>query len=463
VLTLAGRAGRHHPPRITLDVGCGDGALLCELRRARGSAGACRASRSPTRRSRSHAERAEIDVVACFDGVSLAEGDAAYEPGHPLRTCSRHVPDPPALLAEGRARSCRTVVVEVPLRGQPVSGGARQKREHGRPRSATCSDWTAPRCERSSRRAGLEIACELEDALPLSVQRFFAESAPARACGERQVGAAEAAFIVSRRRRPRRLFTVHYACLLPAGRRSAGEQQREHLAHSARRGTAAGSASFWARDPVGGGASIANGQLFPRGISQLEVELAKRPSSTSLVSIRRTLREARGDLRPDLRRRARRKPQNSMNSSSSSGSRLDHRHPLPRSAGGALGDGLAHADGLRDLARGVLVDLTLHEHQEEVLLAVEVGVQGARWRSPAREAISSTDRAVGSRSRRRPLRAAREQPLARGLALLWLAGHAGAVLRRVRLGRRRRSARFLMSGMLLDRALRYCDSVHYQF
>src|SRR5205807_2282039 len=55
---------------------------------------------------------------------------------------------------------------------------------------------------------------------------------------------------------------------------------------------------------------------------------------------------------------------------------LDHLHPLPRTAGGALGDRGALRDRLLDLAR-VRVDLALHERQEEVLLAVEVRIQGA--------------------------------------------------------------------------------------
>ena len=65
-------------------------------------------------------------------------------------------------------------------------------------------------------RAGLSIACELEDPLPLSVHRFFATTRPARArasakwalrAGLHRIAPAAA----------RRLFTVHYACLcLPA-------------------------------------------------------------------------------------------------------------------------------------------------------------------------------------------------------------------------------------------------------
>src|SRR5438552_3631726 len=63
-----------------------------------------------------------------------------------------------------------------------------------------------------------------------------------------------------------------------------------------------------------------------------------------------------------------------MNSSSRSGSRsiIVIHTAAPR----GLGNGGAPGHGRADLAR-VLFDLALHEDQEEVLLAVEVGVQGA--------------------------------------------------------------------------------------
>jgi hypothetical protein len=65
-------------------------------------------------------------------------------------------------------------------------------------------------------RGGLAVACELEDPLPLTVQRFFASSRSARAAA----GAKWALRAGLHRMAPalaRRAFTLHYACLcLPA-------------------------------------------------------------------------------------------------------------------------------------------------------------------------------------------------------------------------------------------------------
>jgi hypothetical protein len=124
------------------------------------------------------------------------------------------VPDPPALLAEV-ARACRAVVVEVPLE-ENISAKRASKREH--------ADEVG-HLQRLSRegarlivaRAGLRIACELEDPLPLEVHRFFANTRAQRA-------SASVKWAIRRglhRTAPtlaRRLFSVHYACLcLPDG------------------------------------------------------------------------------------------------------------------------------------------------------------------------------------------------------------------------------------------------------
>jgi SAM-dependent methyltransferase len=205
VLALAARAGIS--PRSTLDVGCGDGALLCEIRR-RGFGGRLSGVEITDAAVVIARERTEIDAVARFDGVNLAEGDAAHDLGI-LSHVLEHVPDPSTLLAEV-ARVCRTVVVEVPLEAN-LSARRSGKRAHAAEVGHLQQlDRTAARA--IVERAGLEIICELEDALPLSVQRFFASSAPARAAASIKWALRSSLHRLSPAL-ARRLFTVHYACL----------------------------------------------------------------------------------------------------------------------------------------------------------------------------------------------------------------------------------------------------------
>jgi SAM-dependent methyltransferase len=209
VLALAARAGIS--PRSTLDVGCGDGALLCELRR-RGFGGRLSGVEITDAAVALARERSEIDAVARFDGTSLAEDDAAHDLGI-LSHVLEHVPDPSALLAEV-ARVCRTVIVEVPLEAN-LSARRSAKREHA------AEVGHLQRLDRAAaraivERAGLEIACELEDALPLSVQTFFAASPAARAAASIKWALRSGLHRLA----PgpaRRLFTVHYACLCRRG------------------------------------------------------------------------------------------------------------------------------------------------------------------------------------------------------------------------------------------------------
>jgi SAM-dependent methyltransferase len=209
VLTLAALAGIS--PRSTLDVGCGDGALLCELRR-RGFGGRLSGVEISEAAVAIARERAEIDVVARFDGVNLEEGDSAYDLGI-LSHVLEHVPDPAALLAEV-ARVCRTVVVEVPLEAN-LSARRAAKREHA------AEVGHLQRLDRAAaraivERAGLEIACELEDALPLSVQRFFASSARAHVASSVKWALRSSLHRLAPSLATR-LFTVHYACLCRRG------------------------------------------------------------------------------------------------------------------------------------------------------------------------------------------------------------------------------------------------------
>jgi SAM-dependent methyltransferase len=202
------RAGGH--PISTLEVGCGDGALLSELHR-RGFGGRLSGVEITQAAVAIARSRPEIDSVELYDGLHLAVPDGMYELGI-LSHVLEHVPDPSALLAEV-ARACRTVIVEVPLEDN-ISAKRAAKREH--------ADEVG-HLQRLSRdgarsivaRAGLRIACELEDPLPLTVHRFFAPglSARARATVKWALRAGLHSIAPST---ARRLFTVHYACLCTA-------------------------------------------------------------------------------------------------------------------------------------------------------------------------------------------------------------------------------------------------------
>ena len=194
-------------PQSTLEVGCGDGALLCALS-ARGFGGRLRGveiADAAVAIARAHPQ---IESVARYDGAHLPDADGAHDLGI-LSHVLEHVPDPSALLAEV-ARVCAAVVVEVPLE-RNMSARRAGKREHAH------EVGHLQRLDREAvrqlvARAGLQIAGELEDPLPLAVHRFFAAKPPARARAvarwalRRSLHAAAPSLA-------RRLFTVHYACL----------------------------------------------------------------------------------------------------------------------------------------------------------------------------------------------------------------------------------------------------------
>ncbi|HTB69782.1 MAG TPA: class I SAM-dependent methyltransferase [Solirubrobacteraceae bacterium] len=194
-------------PRSTLEVGCGDGALLCELR-ARGFGGRLAGVEITDAAVAIASQREQIDAVARYDGEHLDERDGAFELGV-LSHVLEHVRDPPALLAEV-ARACGAVLVEVPLEAN-VSARRAGKREHA------AEVGHLQRLDRRAvraiaGRAELAVIGELEDALPLAVHRFFASGARANAAAT-----AKWALRTSLHRLApplaRRLFTVHYACL----------------------------------------------------------------------------------------------------------------------------------------------------------------------------------------------------------------------------------------------------------
>jgi SAM-dependent methyltransferase len=205
VIALCAQSGVR--PTGTLEVGCGDGALLCELH-ARGFGGRLAGVEITEAAVRIASQRTAIDSVELYDGSRLKEPDGAYALGI-LSHVLEHVPDPPALLAEV-ARVCSAVVVEVPLEAN-LSARRAGKREHAE------EVGHLQRLDREAARAiaqhaGLKIVAELEDPLPLAVHRFLARTARARLLGTLKWALRSS---LHRLAPPlaRKLFTVHYAYL----------------------------------------------------------------------------------------------------------------------------------------------------------------------------------------------------------------------------------------------------------
>src|SRR5438876_4724500 len=210
VIALCARAGVQ--PASTLEVGCGDGALLCELR-ARGFGGRLHGVEISQAAVAIARTRPQIDAVTLYDGAHLAAASGTYDLGI-LSHVLEHVHDPRALLTEV-ARACRAVALEVPLEANWSARRAGRRTRSAQIGHLQRLDRAAVR-ELASR-AGLAVACELEDPLPRGVHLFFAAGAPARASGTAKWALRNGLHRASPRL-ARRLFTVHYACLcVPAG------------------------------------------------------------------------------------------------------------------------------------------------------------------------------------------------------------------------------------------------------
>jgi SAM-dependent methyltransferase len=192
----------------TLEVGCGDGALLSELRRRDfgGRLAGVEITQAAVEIART---REEIDSVVLYDGLHLPATDGAYDLGI-LSHVLEHVPDPPALLAEV-ARACRTVVLEVPLEAN-LSARRATKREHA-DEVGHLQRLSRGNAREIVARAGLKVAGELEDPLPLAVHRFLGPDTPSARARATAKWAVRAGLHRLAPPLARRLYTVHYACL----------------------------------------------------------------------------------------------------------------------------------------------------------------------------------------------------------------------------------------------------------
>jgi SAM-dependent methyltransferase len=191
-----------HPqsPDVVCEVGCGDGALLAELA-GRGYGSAHVGFEVSPEAARIAGGRPELRVAA-FDGEHIPEADGAFDLGI-LSHVLEHVPDPAALLRE-TARVCREVVVEVPL--EDSLSARRPAKVTEAQRIGHLQRFARADVHALAAAAGLRVAGELSDALPLEVHRFHG--------GGRSKWAVRAGLLSVAPPLARRLFTVHHAALL---------------------------------------------------------------------------------------------------------------------------------------------------------------------------------------------------------------------------------------------------------
>ena len=160
-------------PRSAVEIGCGDGALLVELG-ARGLAGSLHGYEVSEEAARIARGRGTpgLDDVEVYDGKTLPAADGSFDVAI-LSHVLEHVPDPGSLLREA-ARVARNVVVEVPL--ERNASARRPGKREGAAEIGHIQALDRAGVRRLAAAAGLTVAGELLDPLPLEVHAFFASS-----------------------------------------------------------------------------------------------------------------------------------------------------------------------------------------------------------------------------------------------------------------------------------------------
>lgn len=205
VARLAGKLPE--APSTIAEVGCGDGVLLGCLA-ARGIGRRRDGFEISERAVALAAGRPGVDSVQRFDGATLPVADRAYDLGV-LSHVLEHVPDPMPLLKE-TARISRAVVVEVPL--EDNRSASRPAAQKGRDEIGHLHRFNRGDVHTLCAAAGVRVAAELSDPLPLDVHTFFART-PAQTAKATTKALVRRALYLASQKTAERAFTVHYACL----------------------------------------------------------------------------------------------------------------------------------------------------------------------------------------------------------------------------------------------------------
>jgi len=207
VRELCARAGLR--PASLVEIGCGDGALLAQLRGLADVRDGFELSPPAAELARRAVPDARL--IEAYDGAHVPAADGAYDLAV-LSHVLEHVPDPLPLLAEA-ARVAPAVLVEVPLEANRSASRPAKRAESDRIGHLHAFDRAAVRALLAG--AGLRSHGELADPLPYEHHAFFADTVPARG----RAAAKWAVRAAAHRLAPHaaeRLFTVHYAVLARA-------------------------------------------------------------------------------------------------------------------------------------------------------------------------------------------------------------------------------------------------------
>jgi SAM-dependent methyltransferase len=200
VRALCARAGLK--PRSLVEIGCGDGALLAQLRGFAAVMDGFELSAPAAELARRAVPEARR--IEAYDGEQVPAEDDAYDLAI-LSHVLEHVPVPAPLLAEA-ARVAHEVLVEVPL--EDNRSAARPAKRAEAARIGHLHAFARADVRELVEGAGLVVQAELTDPLPYAHHAFFGHRA--RAAAKWAVRAA------AHRVAPRTaetLFTVHYALL----------------------------------------------------------------------------------------------------------------------------------------------------------------------------------------------------------------------------------------------------------
>jgi SAM-dependent methyltransferase len=193
-------------PRSLVEIGCGDGALLAQLRGLAEVVDGFELSAPAAELARRAVPEARR--IEAYDGSEVPAEDDSYDLAI-LSHVLEHVPVPGPLLAEA-ARVADEVLVEVPLEDNRSAARPAKREEAasiGHLHAFSRADVRGLVTE-----AGLVIQAELTDPLPYAHHAFFAAGTAARLAAR----AKWATRATTHRLMPRTaetLFTVHYALL----------------------------------------------------------------------------------------------------------------------------------------------------------------------------------------------------------------------------------------------------------